>query len=502
MFESKKINQFAAPVSILVILGYFLYLMIPHLNNNLWNDEIYTLEKFTLVHLKTTLTDYHVPNNHVFYNLCNHFYLKIVGISTLRQAFEKPWILRLPLLFLSLATLLLLYKTGKLAGGKASGIVAVTLLAISAPFQNFCLQVRGYSFSMFFDLLLVYASLKFASKPQKKGWLTVLAITAVLTLYTIPSNFYCVIGLMAFWGICLLYTSIRRSEINWLCLQPIFALIAGIALALLCYSPMLSHVFSNDYVRSARSAFSHESIEDMHKYFNEITSGKILLHLLFYISAIFFSFFFLLRRSGIAGKAAQLILLQFITPFVMVILRGENPPDRVFAYLLSFLALLVAAVVVGVFDALFSKPLKYAATALLLMYLFAVSQHQIANNLQHARWDTEHEKRQQNLLYDYYIENYHPLAIAQYLAGPERDKQIPVILKSSEPHDMPEYLAAFNIPYHSPDSTDYYLQSAHKLYLITIMPHEMDSTFKAQHHCAVAEVLPPAYHHLLQLTSE
>src|ERR1700721_1269573 len=88
---------------LLAFIGYFLYQMIPGLNNDLWNDEIYTLIKFTLVPFKTTITDYHVPNNHIFYNVFNHFWLKLTGISNLRLAMEHVWVLRLPLLLLSVA---------------------------------------------------------------------------------------------------------------------------------------------------------------------------------------------------------------------------------------------------------------------------------------------------------------------------------------------------------------------------------------------------------------
>ena len=103
----------------------------PGLNNDLWNDEIYTLEKFTLVHIfKTTITDYHVPNNHILYNIFNHFYLKLAGIKTLKQAMEHAWVLRLPLLLLlSLIILLLQYKTGKLAGGRIGGLITAAILA-------------------------------------------------------------------------------------------------------------------------------------------------------------------------------------------------------------------------------------------------------------------------------------------------------------------------------------------------------------------------------------
>jgi hypothetical protein len=64
-----------------VLFGWLVYSFV---NVDFWNDEIYTLKAFTFVPLHTTLTDYHAPNNHVFLNLVDNLYLRLLGINTLK----------------------------------------------------------------------------------------------------------------------------------------------------------------------------------------------------------------------------------------------------------------------------------------------------------------------------------------------------------------------------------------------------------------------------------
>ena len=70
----KKSLLYCLMIIILIfICGFSFY---HHLNNEMWNDEIYTLLHFVLVPLQTTLFDYHVPNNHIFFSLLikNHMF--------------------------------------------------------------------------------------------------------------------------------------------------------------------------------------------------------------------------------------------------------------------------------------------------------------------------------------------------------------------------------------------------------------------------------------------
>lgn len=51
----------------LFLSGYFVFFS----SSSLWIDEIYTIEKFSSQGLVRSITDYHVPNNHIFFNALN-----------------------------------------------------------------------------------------------------------------------------------------------------------------------------------------------------------------------------------------------------------------------------------------------------------------------------------------------------------------------------------------------------------------------------------------------
>ena len=223
-------------------------------------------------------------------------------------------------------------------------------------------------------------------------------------------------------------------------------------------------------------------------------------HIFFFACSLLY--FILPFRLGLpqTGKVWKLILWQLITPIIMIALRGETPPTRVFVYLTPFIALLIGVTIAYLINILPRARLRWTALLLTLAYLVFACQRerQAVTDLMNENLRTE--QRTQGLHENYYQHNFHPLTLVQFLEKNGGKDSIPVILKISEPHDMPEHLGAFGVPYQPGDSLDYYLQASKKVYLITLFPHEYhEGDFASGHHVFIQEVLPPAYHHLLPL---
>ena len=72
MLENKRTNflNFTSleKIGLLIIFIGFYWIQKDHINLDFWNDEIYTLKHFVFAPITTTLSDYHVPNNHIFFN--------------------------------------------------------------------------------------------------------------------------------------------------------------------------------------------------------------------------------------------------------------------------------------------------------------------------------------------------------------------------------------------------------------------------------------------------
>ena len=487
----------------LATVGYYLYLMVPGLHHNLWNDEVYTLRYFTLVPLHTVLTDYHVPNNHVLYSIFNHLYLKAVGIGTLRMAMEQVAMVRLPLLVLSVGTLLLLYRTGKLAGGQVAGLLAMALLATNIPYQNFAIEVRGYSFSLFLDLLLVYASLQYL---LQRRWqhLVLMVFTTWAAVYTVPINLYCVMGILAMWGMEWLRGTIKQRAWDMDNTKPIIAVMLGVLLALACYLPMFKDVFNNSYVNSpgVKAPVYQHLWRMIGTYCNQLIEGKVVMHVLFLLSTIAWFAMRQANQTQPTDAVWKLVVWQYAAPLIMVTLRGESPPDRVFVYL-SPMAALLAGVTFGQVIQM-AKDWRLQLTAVVVLVGCVVLSCTLerksnaaimASNLQAAH-------REQGLQLNYYLQQFEPLAITHYL---EKETGATIVIQSSEPRDIPEYLEAFNIPFHSEtnydkvDSIAYYLQSKKVVYAVSMFPGTLAADFEVKYQAKVTEVLPPAYHHLYRI---
>lgn len=83
MIKSNKSIRYYLPE----IGCFFIILLVhaQHLCADFWSDEIYSVKEFILVPITKTLTDYHVPNNHVFANLIDNIYLKVIQVHSLDQ---------------------------------------------------------------------------------------------------------------------------------------------------------------------------------------------------------------------------------------------------------------------------------------------------------------------------------------------------------------------------------------------------------------------------------
>ena len=481
---------------LLVIVGYFLYLMVPCLNRDLWNDETYTLRHFTIGPLWQTLTDYRVPNNHIFFNIVDHFYLRLIGVRQMSILVEHPWILRVPMLFIALATLVLIYQTAKLSAGRLAGILAVAILVTCIPFQNFCLQIRGYGFTMFFGLLLLYSSLRYLNHKRKLD-LVLMVVCSFILVYTIPSNIYCIIGILGFWGFEWLYDGIRERTFTRTYWVPVLMVMIGVGVAILCYLPIYKEVVSNRFVTPLSPPFQLRNIIDATFFYRDMVEGRKLLFVLFGLSA-FLYFIPVMPGFRNISRTWRLVCWQFVGSIAAVVATGQHPPCRVFIYLSVFLALLMAVTLAYAIRLLLPGLYRPVAITILVVYLICACERDRAAISDIMDQNIANGVLTQTLRTDFYLHDYDPLTITHYLIEQNKHTPPPVILRP-EDIDMEHYLRVFQVPFHSRDSIDQFLSQGHTLYLMTYNPHNVDSGFVERYHCTVREVLPHSFHHVYEL---
>ncbi len=313
----------------LLLAGLAAALLHPYLHLDFWNDELYTLQQFVLKPAAFIATDYHVPNNHVFFNLLSHFYLQVLGISGLGALLEQPWLMRLLPAAFVLGVLWLLFRIGFRAERRQLGLLAGFLLATTHAYQAFALQIRGYGLGALLLTGLIYCALSFFRKGRFR-YLPGITTTAALALYTLPSNLYFLLGAMLGCGIAAArhgWQIWRKGEVSsglFLRQRPLAALTAlmlGTGIGLLLYAPVFGQVFFNPYV--TYEAFRWQAWSDYPPRFAEaMTGGRWLL--LLPLPMAFWG------RSAFRTAERWVLWCTLLLPFFLAFVLGNPAPIRIF----------------------------------------------------------------------------------------------------------------------------------------------------------------------------
>ncbi|HPD96346.1 MAG TPA: hypothetical protein PLA24_10700 [Tenuifilaceae bacterium] len=449
-----RLNSFLARnvFTFLIVIAYAALLLF-RINTNLWNDEIYTLKNFVLVPISKTITDYHVPNNHIFFNLVNNIYLKVIGVSSIDFLLEHPFVIRvLPFIYSILLLVFILLIGKKFFNAKVS-LLALGIVATTIPFFNFTLQVRGYGLSM---LLLVIAFYSYLSYRKDKRWLfaVLVALSVMLSVYTLPSNLYIIAGFLVFifldfLGIIIKFRRKNFVEIYRFSQVQIVLFVAitlGTLLAILLYIPVFRNVFFNRYVAGSgvvKFSYLLSFIFTM----NYFLSARWFL-LIFFLPGIIYLF---LKRSELKSTEGHVVLLSIsliVIPFFIGFVRNTPAPDRIYVVLVPFWSFLMA-IGISYFYKLMPLFQKYSTCINLALIALSVVTFYVENvKVKNAVADSiKGNYRMQDLYYNYYLWNYTPLNdVRQFKTHFYKESSV-VLIEGAEPHDLPDYFQHFGMKF-------------------------------------------------------
>lgn len=177
------------PLFLFFLLALTALFNLTFINNELWQDELYTLDNFVLVPVSKTLTDYHSTNNHLIFSLLSNIYLKIAGISNLHTLMESPWIIRLLPYCITLLTIPCFYFLTRRIFGSLFSAIATLLLATSLETYSFGTLVRGYSLEILLSTLLLLWILRYQQTSDKRLLLPI-ALVSAAGLLNLPPAIY------------------------------------------------------------------------------------------------------------------------------------------------------------------------------------------------------------------------------------------------------------------------------------------------------------------------
>jgi uncharacterized membrane protein len=195
------------------------------------HDEAYTVAVFANQTLGNALSDYHLPNNHLFHTLLVHLTYSIFGYA--------QWAVRLPSFIAGIMTIPALYLLARMLHGRTAALIAAAAAAAMPVMIEFATQARGYTLVMLFSLLLFILGIYIRRRANRFAWALVVILT-VLGIYTIPVFYFPYLSFLVWIGLAFLIGDIdfkaygsRWHFIGWTVLSGIFTLL----LTVLVYLP-------------------------------------------------------------------------------------------------------------------------------------------------------------------------------------------------------------------------------------------------------------------------
>ena len=418
-------------------VGFFLIILFVHsqrLFGDFWSDEIYSLNEFILVPISKTLTDYHVPNNHVFANLIANIYLKIIQIDSLGDLLYRPYLIRVVPFVFALGTYFYLYKIGRKFFSRSVALLSVGLLVFNLSYINFALQIRGYGLSAMLLIAIVYCI--FEGFESKKSYVRLALLTSLL-FYTTPSNLLFLLGIGLYLTCRFLIARKNKKQAS---IYPLLTFCVGIFFGLIFYAAIIEDVFFNKYTQRGESFRLPILIYYSYAIVKSLLWSKWVLVPFALVGAYFI-------KKNKSKETAQIILLIIICLVAAMIpfLLGIRAPIRVCSVLLPVTSLLLAITL----DAFWTYVIKINTAYLVLgVLIYSMINLVYWNHYSRERIADENSKnlRSQDIYYQYYSYHYQPL---REIVGFTKlyDCQISVIVYGCEPYGVTYYLDAENIPY-------------------------------------------------------
>jgi len=350
-------NKFLKPgflIPLLSCLAFFIYWLVRYyISHDLVWDELVSLKNFVLVDLITTVTHYPDVNNHLFFNLLNNLYCKLIQVDNIYEAMDAVVLIRIYPLLISLFSIFFVYKTAAKFYNANAGFMAVIILITTIPFLNFTMQLRGYTMGMAFMIMAIYFLWSFE---RNKSWLyAVMIVFSVFgLLYSIPSNIYFVLSISIIYFIKWVTTGRNLSKSmesksfveSWIKQNNFYIMIfigLGLTLAFFAYLPILEDLLNERHLQQLKgqSFYSHTLKNIIPFVLHYILSYRFLLLIPFIVSITVISRNIRKKEWKEEDQQFLFLLSIVILSFIISLVRGDKPHQRTFTPLTVVIAVLL-----------------------------------------------------------------------------------------------------------------------------------------------------------------
>lgn len=220
--KSLAIIEITCSCVVLVITALYLWSWIEVMSaSSLWTDEIYTIENFSSKGILTSFTDYHAPNNHIFFNAVN----SIIPIGNIYDPLRARSVSFIAVIFGLTFSVYFFFRRKWYLGG--------CLIALSITYSwnhlTLMLEARGYGIVAACGLIQACATYAYLAE-KKRRYLAGTIASGVAGTLTVPTYGFFALPLLS-----LLAMSRRNREV-------LFGIIIGLTIVGLVYMPLASQI--------------------------------------------------------------------------------------------------------------------------------------------------------------------------------------------------------------------------------------------------------------------
>lgn len=303
-------------------------------STSLWNDELYSILFFSSQGALTSVTDYHVPNNHIFFNVLNSLTPNAGSYHPLRA---RLW----SFVFILAAAIYVLsyfYKRGWFLEGSVLFFVAFSNPSV----LDLGLQARGYGFLFLCALSTTLLYITYIGS-EKLGYLLLIGLLTVLGTWAIPTYIFFPCFLLL-----LTLTYNRSLKVFWVGAGAFLCVV-------LLYLPVLDQLLYHAIHYSEKWGKQYASVTSVVETIRQYlfpTAKDWFIFIFLFLTLVTPSM--ILRRTKIVAKN-EVIALEIISAsailFFTVCLFMETPAVRT----TSFIVFPILVVVVFVFSIFYRR---------------------------------------------------------------------------------------------------------------------------------------------------
>ena len=311
-----------------------------HLDRELGgNDENAMLLYFGYSPLKIIATTYWDANNHIFHSL-------LVRLMGFWFGEESSIAIRLPTLLFGLAGLWMVYRIAlELFNSQLIARMALLIATVNPAHIHYSQTARGYSLIIFFSAAMILLSLKILRSQTVAGRGILITTCGFLSVYTIPTNIYFLLGL-GVWIIAVLLLPDPKNKFfknrEERREKGIFFLKIAVAISILCslaYAPVLKQMV--DTIRNHQLISIETQWNSIPVLIPAVLERVFPDNLLLFLPLLIFGFFYKKSRDHHFPHFLPLII--FFLPFAITLINGVGGYPRNYLFNFPLLIVLMAA---------------------------------------------------------------------------------------------------------------------------------------------------------------